>query len=295
MISKKQAFLDYYFGRTDIPPDLPEPPRNPRQMQPQQFTLDGEIYGSKSSQPNVQSEPLNLDDFLQALFGSQYGTGEMSREKLRSADDLPKVEVRAKPTNQKPEPAKRVEPEIIRPAIPVEKLLSTIFGDRYGSGEVSHDNLRDMSDFEIVMAILAKESAAPAAAKAGKPEPRVKEPLRESVEVGAFLGSLFAANYGTGKIDKSRLRSVDDLPVIDLSQPSKPTTVKSEPPPPPQKESVEMGEFLSGLFGTSYGSGSIDQSKLRSLEDLPTIETVMAAMNQAVQAAATVKPIETNI
>ena len=198
-------------------------------MQPQQFTLDGEIYGSKNSQPNVQSEPLNLDDFLQALFGSQYGSGEMSREKLRSADDLPKVEVRAKPTNQNPEPAKRVEPEIIRPAIPVEKLLSTIFGDRYGSGEVSRDNLRDMSDFEIVMANLAKETSAPAAAKAAKPEPRAEEPLRESVEVGAFLGSLFGANYGTGEIDKSRLRSVDDLPVIDLSQPSKPTAVKSEP------------------------------------------------------------------
>ena len=150
----KQAFLDYYFGRTDIPPDLPEPPRNPRQAAaPQQFTLDGEIYGKSTS----QSEPLNLDDFLQALFGSQYGSGEMSRAKLRSADDLPKVDVRTKPTNQKLE-IKKVEPEVIRPAIPVEKLLSTIFGDRYGSGEVSRDNLRDMSDFEIVMANIKKDT-----------------------------------------------------------------------------------------------------------------------------------------
>ena len=40
-----------------------------------------------------------------------------------------------------------------------------------------------------------------------------------------------------------------------------------------------------------YGSGNIDQSKLLSFSELPTIESVIAAMNQAVQAAATVKPV----
>ena len=234
---------------------------------------------------------------LSNLFGSKYGTCEIDRSTLRSIDDLP--EIVAAPTATAPSAPKpaAVQSESVKipESVEVGEFLKSLFGEKYGSGEIATEQLRSKDDLPVIEFVKAPAQAAPKAPVAPK-EPEI---IREKVEATVLLTGLFGSGFGSGSVDQSKLRSKDDLPSIEdvkaaMSAVSTPAAVSKTVAEPvhDDKSPVEMTEFLSGLFGANYGSGDIDQSKLRSLSELPTIESVMAAMNQAVQAAATVKPIE---
>ena len=92
--------------------------------------------------PTIDKVEIGLEDFLIRLFGDKYGAGVISSDNLRPAESLPPV-IKREPKAHVIERQVSDEPE--QPAIPLDDLLVTIFGPRYGMGQLSSVNLRDIS------------------------------------------------------------------------------------------------------------------------------------------------------
>ena len=189
------------------------------------------------------------------LFGDKYGAGVISNEKIRPKDSLPPV--------IKHEKLEKIEQvvveEVEQPVIPLEDLLVTIFGPRYGMGQLSPVNLREISEFDLVQSVVKEE-------KAPTPPPRSFSPLPTSVDTNEFLCRLFGENYGTRILDVTMLRSKDQLPVFSPSE-----TKREAPRTPTPMPTLNSTELLQCIFGEGFGTGQIDTSKLRSIDDLPNL------------------------
>ena len=243
------AYLEYFFGRSDQLPIFEG--RNDLFVEQESLEHFDDNVG--------QVADVNLEDFLSRLFGDKYGAGVISSENLRSADSLPAV-VKQEKVIEKVDP----EPEVTsNPVIPLDDLLMTIFGPRYGTGELSPVRLRPITDFENLTQSTPEVKL--------QAHTRHESPIPPSADPGQCLLALFGEMYGSGNVDTSHLRSKDDLPeVLTVPVP----VVETQPSEETSTESpacVSLSERLIHVFGDQYGTGQLDTSKLRSADELTLV------------------------
>lgn len=249
----QEKYLEYFFGRSSIRPQI------------ERNDLDDESYEQIETMVETEADSpafdkIGLEDFLIRLFGEKYGAGVISSDNLRSADTLP--------------PVTRVEVPIVeevaqvvdepRPVVPLDDLLVTIFGPRYGTGLLSPVKLRDISEFNLTQCQEKELINEPT---------RIDSPLPTSFDSKDFLSQLFGGKYGSGDVETGNLRSIDDLQLHTAEHAPDNTgsplhDTRTDFPLPCAKDSKTL---LEAIFGSLYGTGTIDRSQLRSVDQIPHV------------------------
>ena len=228
--------------------------------------------------PEIVLEPVEVSDFLQMLFGSQYGSQVIDTSKLRSADDLPKIEDK-QPVSE-PEPL--VEAEPMR-QVEATEFLGMLFGAQYGTKAIDTSNLRSVDHLPAVV-------SEPVDVRPPTPELAESHP----VDVNSFLIGLFGQRYGSKTIDTEKLRSKDQLPTVTQLDTSVNTSSDNKSPVVSVSEplnAISENEICKKLFGQNFGTGVQDRSNLRSLP----IDLLFSVQDETVEAIKIVEetPVET--
>ena len=247
----QEKYLEYFFGRSSIRPQI------------ERNDLDDDSYEQIETMVETEADSptfdkIGLEDFLIRLFGEKYGAGVISSDNLRSADSLPPVTRVEVPIVEE---VAQVDDEPPRPVVPLDDLLVTIFGPRYGTGQFSPVKLREISEFTLIQS----QSHEPA-----NDPPKADSPLPSSIDSNEFLAKLFGEKYGSGDLETANLRSIEDLQINapDNTECSQLQDTRIDSPLPCAKDSSTL---LEAIFGSLYGTGSLDRSQLRSADEIPKV------------------------
>ena len=155
----------------------------------------------------------------------------------------------------------------------MKDVLVGIFGSKYGTGDVATEQLRSKDDLPKIEPKIAQ----PKLESKPKPAAPVSAPEPVSVSASVFLAGLFGEKYGTGQVEKTKLRSKADLPEVSFSnlsvEPKKTQPVQAAPAPVSASIKTESvsSEVLSKLFGPSFGTGEVSRAQHRSADYIPKL------------------------